>query len=91
MAFRAPPGAERQRRAASRTDRLRQAQAALDAAIADIREVPGYETFLSSPSFADVVSDAGDAPLVYVGAAELGGLALVVLPDGSADASGCQS
>ncbi len=80
------PGAERQGRAASRTDRLRQAQAALDAAIADIREGPGYETFLSSPSFADVVSDAGDAPLVYVGAAELGGLALVVRPDGSADA-----
>jgi CHAT domain-containing protein len=79
------PGPGRDSRAASRTDRLRQAQAALDSAIADIRAVPGYETFLSSPTFADIVADAGDAPLVYVGAAEVGGLALVVRPDGRAD------
>jgi CHAT domain-containing protein/tetratricopeptide (TPR) repeat protein len=59
---------------------LRQARQQLDAVIAEIRTVPGYQRFLQPPAFDDVVADAGAHPLVYVGAADAGGLALIIRP-----------
>lgn len=47
-------------------------------AIAEVRKVAGYERFLDSPTYADVCLTAGQYPLVYLAAAEAGGLALVV-------------
>ena len=59
-------------------DAIRAARAELDAVIEEIRAVPGYEDFLAVPTFDDVAGVAGECPLVYVAAAEPGGLALVV-------------
>jgi len=59
-------------------DAIRAARAELDAVIEEIRTVPGYEDFLAVPTFDDVAGVAGECPLVYVAAAEPGGLALVV-------------
>jgi len=57
---------------------LREARDALDAVIAEIREVDGFSSFLKAPTFADVAAAADEQPMVYLAAAELGGLALVV-------------
>jgi hypothetical protein len=57
---------------------LREARDALDAVIAEIQQVPGFETFLAAPTFADVSGASVTCPVVYLAAAELGGLALVV-------------
>lgn len=62
---------------------LREARQQLDALIAEIRSVPGYQRFMQPPAFSDVVADAGPHPLVYVGAADAGGLALIVWPAGA--------
>ena len=59
-------------------DAIRAARDELDAVIEEIRAVPGYEDFLAVPTFDDVAAVARDCPLVYVAAAEPGGLALVV-------------
>ena len=59
-------------------DAIRAAREELDAVIEEIRAVPGYEDFLAVPTFDDVAGAAGECPLVYVAAAEPGGLALVV-------------
>jgi hypothetical protein len=59
-------------------DDIRAAREELDAVIAEIQAVPGYEDFLAVPTFADVAGVAADCPLVYLAAAEPGGLALVV-------------
>lgn len=59
-------------------DDIRAAREELDAVIEEIRAVPGYEDFLAVPTFDDVAAAAEDCPLVYVAAAEPGGLALVV-------------
>jgi CHAT domain-containing protein len=59
-------------------DDLRAARAELDEVIAEIRAVGGYENFLAAPTFDDVTAAAGDQPLVYLAAAEQGGLALIV-------------
>jgi CHAT domain-containing protein len=59
-------------------DAIRAAREELDAVIEEIRAVPGYEDFLAVPTFDDVAGVAGECPLVYVAAAEPGGLALVV-------------
>jgi CHAT domain-containing protein len=64
-----------------RLDDLRAARAELDAVIEEIRAVPGYEEFLAVPTFDDVAAVAADSPLVYLAAAEPGGLALVVRGD----------
>jgi hypothetical protein len=64
----------------SLTEELRVAKEELDATIEQIRAVPGYERFLLPPTFSDVVVDAGDDPLIYLGATEAGGLALIVRP-----------
>jgi CHAT domain-containing protein len=59
-------------------DAIRAAREELDAVIEEIRAVPGYEDFLAVPTFDDVAGVAEECPLVYVAAAEPGGLALVV-------------
>lgn len=59
-------------------DAIRAAREELDAVIEEIRTVPGYEDFLAVPTFDDVAGVAGECPLVYVAAAEPGGLALLV-------------
>ena len=65
------------------TEDLRRAKGDLDAAVADIRTVPGYERFLLPSTLPDVIADAGDHLLAYLGATELGGLALIVRPAGA--------
>jgi tetratricopeptide (TPR) repeat protein len=67
----APSGADRRR-----------ARAELDAVIAEIRQLAGHERFLDRPKIDDLVAAASAAPLVYLAAAEHGGLALIVSADG---------
>src|SRR5262249_13102299 len=43
-----------------------------------IREFPGYESFASPPSLPDIRAAAALSPLVYVSAANAGGIALIV-------------
>ncbi|MFK0256149.1 CHAT domain-containing protein [Streptomyces sp. NPDC090445] len=57
---------------------LREARAALDAVIAEIQQVPRFRNFLAAPSFDDVAEAARAQPVVYLAAAERGGVALVV-------------
>jgi CHAT domain-containing protein/tetratricopeptide (TPR) repeat protein len=59
---------------------LREAREELDAAIAEIRTVPGNQRFLLPPTVADIRAGVGGHPLVYLGATEWGGLALIVHP-----------
>jgi hypothetical protein len=60
---------------------LHQAQAALQNAIAAIRQnVPGFAYFLKPLPFDEIQKQALDAPLVYLAAIEPGGFALVVRP-----------
>jgi CHAT domain-containing protein len=61
-----------------RAAELRAAHDELDAAITQIREMPGYERFLEPPTFADLTAAAASTPLVYLAATEAGGLALFV-------------
>ncbi|WP_261556389.1 CHAT domain-containing protein [Frankia tisae] len=62
------------------SDELGDAREQLRRVVDEIRSVPGYETFLLPPSFADVqgVVRAARVPLVYLAATPRGGLALVV-------------
>lgn len=62
-------------------DEIRAARQELDEVIAEIRTVPGYDQFLAAPVFEDVAAAARDQSLVYVAAADPGGLALVVRGD----------
>jgi len=57
---------------------LRGARQELDDVIDEIRGVARFEDFLAEPDFADVARVAADIPLVYLAAAEPGGLALIV-------------
>jgi CHAT domain-containing protein len=58
---------------------VRAARRELDDVITEIRRVPGHEDFLAAPTFDDVAAVATpDHPVVYLAAAEPGGLALVV-------------
>lgn len=59
-------------------DEIRQARDELDQVIAEIQQVPGFENFLAMPSMDDVTAAAGEDPLVYLTAAEPGGVALIV-------------
>ncbi len=59
-------------------DDIRAAREELDAVIEEIRQVPGHEDFLAPPTFGDVARVADACPLVYLAAAEPGGLALIV-------------
>ena len=58
---------------------MREAQEALQAAVEEIRQIPGYETFLALPDW-DTLSAAvqPDTPLVYVATIDVGSLALIV-------------
>jgi CHAT domain-containing protein len=56
-----------------------QARQALQASIADIRQIPGYETFLALPTFADIVATLHPGqPLIYLVPTPNGSLALAV-------------
>jgi len=57
---------------------LRTARQELDDVIEEIQQVESFEDFLAAPSFDDVARAAADGPLVYLAAAEPGGLALIV-------------
>jgi CHAT domain-containing protein len=63
---------------ARRAGELRAAQRELEAVIAEIRAVPGFERFFDQPSIDDILAAATDAPIVYLAATDLGGLALLV-------------
>jgi CHAT domain-containing protein len=60
---------------------LRTARQDLEHTIGQIRDVPGYGNFLASPAFGDVAAQASATPIVYLAAAEPGGLALIVRDD----------
>jgi hypothetical protein len=62
-------------------DDIRAAREELDAVIEEIRTVPGHEDFLAAPTFDDVARVAAAGPVVYLAAAEPGGLALIVRGD----------
>jgi hypothetical protein len=59
-------------------EEIRDARRELDAVIEEIQAVPGFEDFLSPPTFEDVAAAARERPLVYVTPASPGGLALIV-------------
>ncbi|MFF1608805.1 CHAT domain-containing protein [Amycolatopsis sp. NPDC058278] len=59
-------------------DEIRRARDELDQVIEEIQRVPGFETFLATPTMDDVAAAADQDPLVYLTAAEPGGLALIV-------------
>ncbi len=61
-----------------RADMLRIAKAKLDAAVASIRQVAGYEAFMAPASCPEITAAATTGPLVYLAATEVGGFALVV-------------
>lgn len=64
--------------AVDHVDALKAARNELEAVIADIREIPGYETFLRPSDFSDIRTAAAWGPLVYIVATQAGGLALLV-------------
>ena len=64
---------------AALSQKIQAARAELDAAIAAIRRVPGYEDFFLPPAFEKICQAATpDAPLVYLAATPVGGMALMV-------------
>ena len=54
------------------------AQAEMDAIIAEIRQIPGYETFLLSLTADQIQAQAKTVPLVYLAATSAGGLGIIV-------------
>jgi CHAT domain-containing protein/tetratricopeptide (TPR) repeat protein len=77
----APPG-----EAVTETDRAhaRSARADLDAAVAAIRRITGYEHFRAEPTMSDI-AEAADSPVVYLVPARSGGMALIVTGSEVAD------
>jgi tetratricopeptide (TPR) repeat protein len=61
---------------------MEQAQAERERVVAEIRRLPGYETFLRSLTAEQIQAQAADAPLVYLAATQHGGLALLVRGQG---------
>jgi tetratricopeptide (TPR) repeat protein len=57
---------------------MEQAQAERERVVAEIRRLPGYETFLRSLTAGQIQAQAADAPLVYLAATQHGGFALLV-------------
>jgi len=55
----------------------------LDTAVAAIRTLEGHEQFLAPPSFDEIVGGMGPDPVVYLAAADTGGIALVIRPETS--------
>jgi CHAT domain-containing protein len=68
------------------SEAFRQAYAELEAAVNAVRQLSGFHDFLEAPTFDQIQEAAVDAPLVYLAATPMGGLALVVPPQTS-DAS----
>ncbi|MDX3586621.1 CHAT domain-containing protein [Streptomyces europaeiscabiei] len=80
---------------ADRFEEIRAARRELDAVVAEIQQLDGFEDFLPEPTQEDIHRAAEEQPLVYLSAAEHGGMALVVhdhdvrpvdLPDLTAEA-----
>ncbi|MBP2328010.1 CHAT domain-containing protein [Kibdelosporangium banguiense] len=63
---------------ADRFDEIQQARRGFDEVVAEIRQVPGHEDFLSEPALADILNAADDHPLCYLTAADSDGAALIV-------------
>jgi CHAT domain-containing protein len=63
---------------ATRKDALRTVWRDLEEVINQIRRVPGYEHFLAPMTFTEVTAAAEVVPIVYVAAAEAGGLGLLI-------------
>jgi len=61
-------------------EELRSARVDFDKAISEIRQVPGYESFLQPPTHAEIQIAADAVPIIYLTASRWGGLALVVWP-----------
>jgi CHAT domain-containing protein/exonuclease VII small subunit len=57
---------------------LESTQTEIDNIISEIRRVPGYETFLLSPTAAQIEQQAQSIPLIYLAVTPAGGLALIV-------------
>jgi CHAT domain-containing protein len=64
-----------------RFEEIRAARRELDAVVQEIQGLPGFEDFLPEPTQEDVHRAADEQPLVYLSAAEYGGVALVVHDD----------
>ncbi len=60
---------------------LEACRAQLDEIIEEVRRVPGYENFLTAPTFSQIQAAAAPSPLVYIFTTCVGGLALVVHGD----------
>ncbi|MEU4510467.1 CHAT domain-containing protein [Nonomuraea wenchangensis] len=65
-------------------EELRAAWQELNEIVEEIRQVQGYENFLTAPTFDDV-SAAAVQPLCYISATDTEGIALVVRKDGDVD------
>jgi CHAT domain-containing protein len=59
-------------------EELRSAKTAMDDAVAGIRSVPGYESYLMPADWPDVVAAAAAGPLAYIAYTEAGGVALTI-------------
>ncbi|WP_069472616.1 CHAT domain-containing protein [Candidatus Marithrix sp. Canyon 246] len=59
-------------------EQLQLARKKLDASIAAIREIDGYEDFLTEPEFKDIAIAAKNTMLIYLLTTDEGGLALIV-------------
>jgi CHAT domain-containing protein len=59
-------------------EHIRAARMELDGVLTAIRKLPGYKAFARPPRMQDVLEAARLVPLVYLAAAEHGGLALIV-------------
>ncbi len=66
----------------SHPERRRQATAAFDALVDEIRSHAGFETFLSPPSVAQLASAASDGPIAMVTVSDYGCYALILTADG---------
>nr|MDQ3936711.1 CHAT domain-containing protein [Actinomycetota bacterium] len=78
-----PEAAERPASGESaRPQDVRAARLELQSVVDEIRSVPGHERFLCPPEFGDLAALASEHPAVYVTATAVGGLALVLTPDG---------
>jgi CHAT domain-containing protein len=53
----------------------------LDEIVSEVRALPGFESFLASPTFEEVAIAAKTQPVAYVAATEFGGLALLLGPE----------
>jgi|GEM_PF-380331 len=60
---------------------LKQARMKMDETIETIRQISGYEDFLSAPEFEEIQDAARDHPLVYIMSTTAGGLSIIVKDD----------